>query len=199
MRVVSVVRIAGLIFAAVAAGVIAASTGPEEAGFPEVKITGIGSSVGSEVQSALSDASANELSADSAPQQQVVNGWATKDLLAAIGRELGNLHQDLVDVARIRAEQIAQADLTQVDDRVPVLLAILVGAVAWWGVLGSIGDLVLERRGRRSAPTSIAAPSKSGRPDLPPPFPWDPPGLGAPLPPPTGPTGPVAEPGGRSS
>jgi hypothetical protein len=40
-----------------------------------------------DIKSALSDATVNEATADSAPQQQVVNGWAAKDLLAIIARE----------------------------------------------------------------------------------------------------------------
>ena len=39
------------------------------------------------VASVLADAKLNELSADSSPQQQVVNGWAAKDLLAVVARQ----------------------------------------------------------------------------------------------------------------
>jgi hypothetical protein len=58
------------------------------------------------VRSALSDASVNEATAESAPQQQVVNGWAAKDLLAIIGRK-------------------------EPDERPAALLVVLVAAVAW--------------------------------------------------------------------
>lgn len=40
-----------------------------------------------DVKSALRLATLNEATADSAPQQQVVNGWAARDLLAIIARE----------------------------------------------------------------------------------------------------------------
>jgi hypothetical protein len=36
---------------------------------------------------ALSEADMNEITANSAPQQQVVNGWAAKDLLAILAEQ----------------------------------------------------------------------------------------------------------------
>ena len=46
-----------------------------------------------EVKSVLREATLNEVTADSAPQQQVVNGWAAKDLLAIIAREQADSDQ----------------------------------------------------------------------------------------------------------
>jgi hypothetical protein len=57
------------------------------------------------VSEVLAEATLNENGADSAPQQQVVNGWAARDLLAIIARQQG-------------------------DDRVPALACLLVLGVA---------------------------------------------------------------------
>ena len=46
-----------------------------------------------DVKSVLREATLNEVTADSAPQQQVVNGWAAKDLLAIIAREQADADQ----------------------------------------------------------------------------------------------------------
>jgi len=40
-----------------------------------------------QISAALSEAQLNELTAESAPQQQVVNGWVTRDLLEIIARQ----------------------------------------------------------------------------------------------------------------
>lgn len=42
---------------------------------------------GAEIAAAMADYKANNASTDSAPQQQVVNGWVAKDLLEVIARE----------------------------------------------------------------------------------------------------------------
>lgn len=47
-----------------------------------------------DVESALFRAEANEGMADSAPQQQVVNGWAAKDLLEIQARQFDDLAGD---------------------------------------------------------------------------------------------------------
>ena len=69
------------------------------------------------VEQALSDSDLNESRAESAPQQQVVNGWVARDLLSIIA--------------------LAQADMLETmatrDDRIPALLALVVLAVCWAG------------------------------------------------------------------
>lgn len=82
-------------------------------GFAVLVAVGVGIYVGlapsstkGDVSSALATAKVNELSADSAPQQQVVNGWAAKDLLAVVARQ-------------------------EPDNRVPALLLLGTVAVAW--------------------------------------------------------------------
>jgi hypothetical protein len=64
------------------------------------------------VNAALSDYTANKAVTDSAPQQQVANGWAEVDLLEIIARESGT-------------ESPAPPD-----DRVPALVGLLVLGVA---------------------------------------------------------------------
>jgi hypothetical protein len=73
------------------------------------------------VQQALSDSDANNVRAEGAPQQQVVNGWVARDLLSIIALE----QNELVEAART-----AQADP---DDRPAALLVITVLAIALWG------------------------------------------------------------------
>lgn len=100
-----------------------------------------------EVGSILREADLNESTADSAPQQQVVNGWVAKDLLAAIARN----------------DSIAASASAQHDRRVRYLLGLLVVAVAWIGLTYRWGRPA-EEYGRPS-PNPLLPPS----PDLPPP------------------------------
>ena len=67
-----------------------------------------------EIEQALSDYEANELLADSAPQQQVTNGWVAKDLLAIIAEQ----------------QNAAAAAHSHPDHRVPAMLGILVLGLA---------------------------------------------------------------------
>lgn len=150
MKALSLLRIFGLLTATVLAVIVALSSGPVRAGVPKVDVAGTASSIDGDVAAALSKAERNESSADSAPKQQVVNGWAARDLLGAIGLELGSIHRNQVSIAKVQTEQLAQSDLTQVDDRVPLLLAIPVGVVAWWGALASVADLIDRRRSTSS-------------------------------------------------
>lgn len=72
-------------------------------------------SVSSDVSSALAAGEANETDAESAPQQQVVNGWTTRDLLAI----------------SIKAEDKRAEQQT-------VLLALIAGSTGLLLILGSI-------------------------------------------------------------
>ncbi len=69
------------------------------------------------VAGALSNWELNNDNAQGAPQQQVVNGWAAKDLLAIQAQQ----NSDLLKLA------------AQQDNRGPLLLMVLVFAVAWVG------------------------------------------------------------------
>lgn len=63
-----------------------------------------------DVTSALFEADVNEGMADSAPQQQVVNGWVAKDLLEIQARQL----DDLAGAQRTQTIVIALVGLTAV-------------------------------------------------------------------------------------
>lgn len=80
------------------------------------------------VDLALSDFESNEALADSAPQQQVVNGWVARDLL-----------QILATTEAAQTEIMTQVQNRQ-DERVPALIGLLVVAFCWWGLLGPISE-----------------------------------------------------------
>lgn len=73
---------------------------------------------GEDVRAALADAETNEALADSAPQQQVVNGWVARDLLEIQSQQLDSMAKQLEVLSGPQAR----------DDRVPLLL--LIGVVA---------------------------------------------------------------------
>ena len=74
------------------------------------------------VEAALSDFDANEGLADSAPQQQVVNGWVARDLLQILAS---------IEAAQLDA---ANENALATDSRVPALLALGVVAICWSGL-----------------------------------------------------------------
>jgi hypothetical protein len=87
----------------------------------------------SDITSALSEYSTNNSSASYAPQQQVVNGWAAKDLLTVIAKE----------------QNAALSPKTAPsDDRIPALL-----------VLGVLGIAMLGATAERRKPGPGAAPT----------------------------------------
>ena len=85
------------------------------------------------IDTALSDYDANDSRTDSAPQQQVVNGWVARDLLLMIAT-LQNV--DLLDGLGALADQ--NSDMTDAvsvtDDRIPALLVLVVVAICWLGI-----------------------------------------------------------------
>jgi hypothetical protein len=87
------VRRIGALVLALAAVIVWFTMGPDQ------------NTVSADVREVLFEADMNEVSASGAPQQQVVNGWAAKDLLAIIANQ-------------------------QADDRVPALVGLLVLGVA---------------------------------------------------------------------
>jgi len=104
------------------------------------------------VLAALDDAEANESRADSAPQQQVVNGWVARDLLAVLGLAADDTvltntviaentqiiaisnTEMLLALAALSDQQAAIAKNTTHDQRVPAMLALGLVALAWWAV-----------------------------------------------------------------
>ena len=90
------------------------------------------------IATALSDFDLNNITADSAPKQQVVNGWITRDLLTIIAKEQ-------VDVLK---SQGAVVDVTgslrtaPFDERIPALLVIGVLALCWTGAASRAPEVV---------------------------------------------------------
>ena len=85
---------------------------------------------------ALSDYSTNNAGADSAPKQQVVNGWVAKDLLSILGEEGADL------LAALRAlgdqnEAIARSTPPP-DDRLPAFALLGVFAICWLGATAAL-------------------------------------------------------------
>jgi hypothetical protein len=93
----------------------------------------------------LDDYDANNDRADSAPQQQVVNGWVAKDLLTIMAYQ----NTDLLDAVGGLGDQNATASSLAVrDDRTPALLVLVVAAVAWFGITAPTTR-------RKDAPASV--------------------------------------------
>ncbi|MGY1604559.1 hypothetical protein [Geodermatophilus sp. SYSU D00815] len=74
-----------------------------------------------QIDQALSDYELNDISASSAPQQQVVNGWVAKDLLTIMAEQQNE--------ALARDTQLA-APAATVDERIPALGVLVVLGVA---------------------------------------------------------------------
>ncbi len=81
------------------------------------------------IDAAISDHEANEELAESAPQQQVVNGWVARDLLHIGARAA--VDQLAVDVATLESSQ-------RRDDRIPALLVLLILGVSYHGASGML-------------------------------------------------------------
>jgi hypothetical protein len=96
------------------------------------------------INSALSDYELNDLTASSAPQQQVVNGWIAKDLLTIIAQQQND--------ATTRDQQ--SAPVAPSDDRIPALAVLL--------VLGLALALVTTPRTEGDAATSRRSESMAG-------------------------------------
>lgn len=82
------------------------------------------------ISQALSDDTANALTADSAPKQQVVSGWTARDLLTIIAKEQADLLRSQGAVIETNGTLTTQP----FDDRIPALLFIGVLAICWSGV-----------------------------------------------------------------
>jgi hypothetical protein len=99
------------------------------------------------ISQALSDNATNDSRTESAPQQQVVNGWVARDLLTVVAKA----NADLVDAAEYMA---INAGKSSSDQRTPALLTLAVLALAWDG-LTRIGG----HRHEQTVPEHSAAPA----------------------------------------
>jgi hypothetical protein len=78
-----VARVVGLVLIAIAAVVVFVVLEPAlPRKIDRQAVDASGSSLATQINSAIADDTLNQDSADSAPQQQVVNGWTARDLLA---------------------------------------------------------------------------------------------------------------------
>jgi hypothetical protein len=82
------------------------------------------------IATALSDYSLNNANADSAPQQQVVNGWAAKHLLTIIAKT----QADVLKAQGAVVDATGSLQTQPFDDRVPALLVVGILAIAWSSV-----------------------------------------------------------------
>lgn len=125
-----VVRIMGFVVLAVAAVVVTLVMAPEPVEAPDTD------RFDRLIDQALDDNRANDARTDTAPQQQVVNGWVARDLLTIMAQQ--------------QTEQLATASTSASDERVPYLLLVAVLAIVWHGAT----------QPRRSEPAAaVALPS----------------------------------------
>ncbi len=129
-------RSGGFIALAIAAGAVFFALAPEA-----VNYSSSASSFEALIGIAMDDYEANDERTESAPQQQVVNGWVARDLLQIVATELA----DQLDGTEAIATQ-------EPDDRVPALLVLIVLGIAWWGVTEELGRIRLETASAPVAP-----------------------------------------------
>lgn len=131
-----VVRVATAV--PVVSGAAIFATGAPFAPVPEVEevpVPAHASKAQTDVAAILSDAESNEARADAAPQQQVVNGWAAKDLLAVIALDKQSATETQLAAnqqwSAFAEAQLANAEQARTGDLVTsarlVILVVLVG------------------------------------------------------------------------
>jgi len=103
------------------------------------------------ISTALSDNSVNDANAESAPQQQVVNGWVARDLLMIIAKE----NADIFKAQGAVVDVTGALQTTPFDERIPALLLIGVFALCWTGLSA-----------RQAVPVVAAAPAATPEPAL---------------------------------
>lgn len=130
LRVLRLVALVVILVLAIGAAALALTGKPEEYDASDSGIL---------ISAALSSAEANEALADSAPQQQVVNGWVARDLLSIIARQNDSALAAQAEIAnqQARTNQLLRG-----------LLLVLVALVAGVAVIGAT---VIDRR--RSDPS----------------------------------------------
>jgi len=102
------------------------------------------------ITTALSDYRSNDALADSAPKQQVTNGWVARDLLMIIAKE----NADILKAQGAVVDATGALQTTPFDERIPALLLIGVFALCWTGLTsGSYGP---------TANAQAASPAPSG-------------------------------------
>jgi hypothetical protein len=82
------------------------------------------------IEQALTADEANNLRAEGAPQQAVVNGWTARDLLTIIAKE----NQDLLAAQGAVVDATGTLQTTPFDNRVPGLLLVAIVTLSWAGI-----------------------------------------------------------------
>lgn len=82
------------------------------------------------ISTAMSDYDGNNSNTESAPQQQVVNGWVARDLLLIIAKE----NADILRAQGAVVDATGALQTAPFDERVPALLLLGVLAVCWTGL-----------------------------------------------------------------
>ena len=94
------------------------------------------------IEAAQSDFRANEANADSAPQQQVVAGWATKDLLGVVALQnaasmngLAAINNNVIEMQNLQSNVVKaiQESVPPTDNRPRRLLTLIALAICWFG------------------------------------------------------------------
>src|SRR3712207_2369203 len=138
-----IVRRLGAATLAIAAVAVWFLMAPEEAHPPVVQAQQGVTDRSAEIARALSTADLNEITANSAPQQQVVNGWAAKDLLAILAEQQNEaLTRDEVPPP--------VPPVTPNDERIPALAGLLVLGLAL-GLITARPQAVTDGRRERTA------------------------------------------------
>ena len=160
-----VVRVATAVLVVGGAAIFA--TGAPFAPVPEVEEVPVpagASKAQTDVAAILSNAEANEALADSAPQQQVVNGWVAKDLLAAIALEQQSAtERQLAANERWSAfaeAQLANAEQARTGDLVTSTLLIILVVLVGLAVITGTGKS--PRHARRAAVPGPPPPPEGG-------------------------------------
>lgn len=148
------VRRVGFVILALAAAIITFALAPEPP--EEVNVAGYDR----QLSQALSDYEENDARTQGAPQQQVVNGWIARDMLTILAQQTN----ELLEVSAPAAS----------DDRIPLLLLVLVLAVCWQATAPS--DLAPARRSRPADLNDEVVAEPAAGPD-----PWSADQLGQPV------------------
>jgi hypothetical protein len=158
-----VVRRIGLAVLALAAVAVFFMLKPSEAEpFPSLPTLAPGATdYAALVDSAVTIYDINNGNAESAPQQQVVNGWLANDLMGIVAVENAQIVSQLDVLSRqnVLAYQAATVPAYQ-DDRPAALLVIAVLSLALWGATTPIE--LSARDGQQRDETSGEGPASTG-------------------------------------
>ena len=88
------------------------------------------------ISQALDDDQANNLRAEGAPQQAVVNGWTARDLLTIVAKQ----NADILRAQGAIVDATGSLQTQPFDQRIPALLVIGVLSICWLGISAPLGS-----------------------------------------------------------